>query len=90
VSDISDTLDIKMAALRAYKTQFPPTKERIFRMTQAHAHFYGAPAGFLAGELLIAPSLIGVRDVVQTICGPPSAKKQEPILPDGELPASTK
>jgi bacillithiol biosynthesis deacetylase BshB1 len=90
VSDISDTLDVKLAALRAYKTQFPPSKERIFRMTQAQAHFYGSPAGFLAGELLIAPSLIGVRDVVSTICGPAAGKKQEPIMPDGELPLSTK
>jgi N-acetylglucosamine malate deacetylase 1 len=90
VSDISDTLDVKIAALRAYKTQFPPTKERIFRMVQAHAHFYGGPAGFLAGELLIAPSLIGVRDVVDAVCGPPAARKQEPIMPDGELPGSTK
>ncbi len=89
VSDISDTLDVKIAALRAYKTQFPPTKERIFRMVQAHAHFYGSPAGFLAGELLIAPSLIGVRDVVATVCGPRDAKQQEPIMPDGELPKST-
>jgi N-acetylglucosamine malate deacetylase 1 len=88
VSDISETLDIKLAAIRAYKTQFPPHKERIFRLTQAHAHFYGGAAGFLAGELLIAPSLIGVRDVVDAICGPPAEKRPEPILPDGELPRS--
>ena len=89
VSDISDTLDIKIAALRAYQTQFPPTKERIFRMVTAQAHFYGSPAGFLAGELLIAPSLIGVRDVVQTICGPQALPARETIMPDGEIPKST-
>ncbi len=89
VSDISDTLDVKLAAIRAYQTQFPPHKERIFRMVQAHAHFYGSPAGFLAGELLIAPSLIGVRDVVATVCGPPTTRPRETIMPDGEIPRST-
>jgi N-acetylglucosamine malate deacetylase 1 len=70
VSDISDTLDQKIAALRAFKTQFPPAKERVFRMIQAHAHFYGGAAGFVAGELLISPSWVGVRDIVETICPP--------------------
>ncbi|MBX3441171.1 MAG: PIG-L family deacetylase [Planctomyces sp.] len=70
VADISDTLDVKLAAIRAFASQFPPAKERVFRMVQAHAHFYGGAAGFLAGELLIAPSWVGVRDVVESICDP--------------------
>jgi hypothetical protein len=39
-------------------------------MVQAHAHYYGGAAGFVAGELLISPSWVGVRDVVETICPP--------------------
>ncbi len=88
VSDISDTLETKLEAIRAYKTQFPPQKDRVFRLLQAHAHFYGGAAGLLAGELLIAPSMIGVRDVVDTVCAPRAVKASEPILPDGELPLS--
>jgi bacillithiol biosynthesis deacetylase BshB1 len=70
VSDVSDTLELKIESLRAYKTQFPASKDRVFRMVQAHAHYYGGAAGFVAGELLISPSWVGVRDVVETICPP--------------------
>ncbi len=30
VVDISETLPLKLEAIRAYQTQFPPTKERVF------------------------------------------------------------
>jgi len=70
VSDISDSLATKLEAIRAYQTQFPPAKDRVFRMVEAQAHFYGGSAGFLAGELLISPSMLGVRDVIAAVCPP--------------------
>jgi bacillithiol biosynthesis deacetylase BshB1 len=74
VADISDVIDIKMASVRAYKSQFPPSKDKLFRMLESQAHFYGGAAGFTAGEMLIAPSWLGVRDVVQAVCPPPVDK----------------
>jgi bacillithiol biosynthesis deacetylase BshB1 len=72
VVDISDTLELKLEAIRAYKTQFPPEKERVFRLVEGQAKLFGASAGFLAGELMIPATTLGIRDLVQTLGGGPT------------------
>ncbi len=67
VADISETLDLKLASIRAYATQFPPAKDRIFRLVESQARLYGTSAGFEAGELLISATTLGVTDVVKTV-----------------------
>lgn len=68
VVDISATLTLKLEAIRAYQTQFPPTKERVYRLVEANNRLLGTIAGFDAGELLISATTLGVTDLVQTIC----------------------
>jgi bacillithiol biosynthesis deacetylase BshB1 len=68
VVDITATLDLKLQAIRAYKSQFPPEKDRVFRLVEGQAKLYGAAAGFHAGEVLIPASALGVRDLVRTMC----------------------
>lgn len=68
VSDISETLQLKLDSIRAYRTQFPPEKDRVFRLVDGQAQMLGASAGFLYGELLISATTLGVRNVVQTLC----------------------
>ncbi len=68
VVDISDTLELKLDAIRAYQTQFPPEKNRVFRLVEGRAALHGAIAGFQAGELLTAARPIGVQDLVNTLC----------------------
>ena len=68
VSDISETLEIKMQAIRAYKTQVPPEKDRVFRLVEGQGHMLGASAGFQAGELLISATTLGLRNVAETLC----------------------
>ena len=63
VFDISETLDVKLAAIRAYQTQFPPEKDRVFQMVEHQARYFGVAAGFAAGELLITPRAVGVRNL---------------------------
>jgi bacillithiol biosynthesis deacetylase BshB1 len=70
VVDISRTLPIKLKAVTAYKTQFEHRQERISRLIEAQAHYFGAGAGFDAGEMYAATSAIGVDDLMQTICPP--------------------
>jgi bacillithiol biosynthesis deacetylase BshB1 len=70
IVDISETLDTKLAALRAYVSQFPPEKERAFQSLEAQARHLGLAMGFAAGELLIAPKPLVVKDLVQTFAGP--------------------
>jgi bacillithiol biosynthesis deacetylase BshB1 len=67
VVDISDTLAVKLEAIRAYRTQFPPEKERVFRLVESQNRLYGTAAGFEAGELFISATMLGVNDLVRTV-----------------------
>jgi LmbE family N-acetylglucosaminyl deacetylase len=67
VVDISPTLSLKLEAIRAYRTQFPPAKERVFRLVEAQNRLWGTSAGFEAGELLISAATFGVTDLMQTL-----------------------
>ena len=69
VVDISDTLPLKLAAIRAYKTQFPATKEHVFQLVESQNRLCGASAGFEAGEYFVSASTLGVQDLVKTVLG---------------------
>lgn len=69
VSDISDTLDAKIAAIRCYQTQFPPDKQRVFQLVESQNRLLGTSAGFDAGEMLICTTTLGLTDVFDTLCG---------------------
>lgn len=64
VVDISATLSIKLEAIRAYKTQFPPSKDRLFRTLEGQNRYLGGSAGFDAGELLFAATTLGTTDLM--------------------------
>ncbi len=68
VVDISATLTLKLEAIRAYQTQFPPSKDRVFRLVEANNRLLGTSAGFDAGELLISATTLGITDLVATVC----------------------
>lgn len=68
VVDISATLGVKLEAVRAYRSQFPPGKERVFRLVDSLNRMLGTAAGFEAGELLICSTTLGVTDLVRTVC----------------------
>jgi N-acetylglucosamine malate deacetylase 1 len=64
VSDISDTLETKMAAIACYKSQFPPEKSDNMDRLRCFSIQQGAAAGFQAGELLASPTVLGTRDLM--------------------------
>jgi len=70
VVDISNALELKLDAIRAYGSQFPETKKRVFQMVESQARLLGLTAGFEAGELLIAPRPVVVTDLIKTFAGP--------------------
>ena len=72
VVDISETLEIKLQSIRAYQTQFPPEKDRVFRLVEGRAALHGAIAGFAAGELLSGARPLGVKDLVESLCPRPT------------------
>jgi LmbE family N-acetylglucosaminyl deacetylase len=67
VVDIGEVLSIKLNAVRAYQTQFPPHKEKLFRTLEAQSRYYGYAAGFDAGELVLSPSTLGTRNLMQSV-----------------------
>ena len=68
IVDISNSLTTKLDAIRAYKTQFPPAKDRVFRLVESQNRFYGATAGFEAGEMLFSATTMGIRNLVEVLC----------------------
>jgi bacillithiol biosynthesis deacetylase BshB1 len=68
VQDISDSLETKLAAIRCYRTQFPPHKERVFQLVESTAVVWGMQAGFKAGEVLIPATTLGVKDMMSLLC----------------------
>ena len=68
VADISETLAVKLEAIRAYQTQFPASKSRIFGTVEAMNRYHGMTAGFEAGELFLTYRTVGVDDLVHWAC----------------------
>ena len=57
VVDITDTIDQKIAAVKAYESQFDPTRfERVEHMIRSTNGFHGARCGYLYGELFALPT----------------------------------
>jgi LmbE family N-acetylglucosaminyl deacetylase len=68
VVDIGETLPVKLQSIRAYATQFPPAKNRLFATLEGQNRYYGGSAGFDAGELFFSSQTLGVRDLVKLVC----------------------
>ena len=67
IVDISTTMELKFKAIRAYQTQFPPAKEKLFETLEARDRLFGASAGFDAGEMYLKSSSLGVPDFVKAV-----------------------
>jgi len=66
VSDISQALERKIEAVRAYETQFPPKKQHILELLRMQNQYFGVAAGYEAGELFLSQSVIGVGNLIET------------------------
>ena len=73
--DISHTLERKMDAISCYKTQFPPTKEHVFRRVESTAIAVGTACGFQAGESFVTTRMLGSCDLFATLF--PSKRKND-------------
>jgi bacillithiol biosynthesis deacetylase BshB1 len=70
IVDISETLDAKLDAVKAYASQFPVEKQRVFDQIESQARVLGLSSGLQAGELLISPKPVVVKDLMQTFAAP--------------------
>ncbi len=67
VANIGDTLEIKLQAIRAYETQFPPEKQGVLQLIESVNRHYGQTAGFAAGELFWTYRSIGTDDLMRLV-----------------------
>jgi LmbE family N-acetylglucosaminyl deacetylase len=67
VVDISHTLPRKLAAIRCYKSQFPPEKEHLFDRVDAADRYLGRSAGVVAAELLLSPRPVVMKDLMRAL-----------------------
>ncbi len=74
VADIGPTLAIKLEAIRAYQSQFPASKARVFSAVEAMNRYQGMTAGFEAGELFLTYRTVGVDDLMHWACPKASRK----------------
>jgi LmbE family N-acetylglucosaminyl deacetylase len=65
--DISDTLAVKLQAVRCYRTQFPEEKASVFQRIEAAAVGHGLAAGFRAGECFASVRPFGTRNLMATL-----------------------
>jgi bacillithiol biosynthesis deacetylase BshB1 len=75
ISDISATLEKKLAAVRCYATQFPKEKEHVFGRVESQARNMGEIAGFEGGDLRgrRRVAAVGCADVI-LVAAPGSAR----------------
>jgi LmbE family N-acetylglucosaminyl deacetylase len=65
VVDISDTIDVKVAAVRAYESQFDAARfARVEHMIRSTGGYHGARCGYMYGELFALPTPVGAPDLV--------------------------
>jgi LmbE family N-acetylglucosaminyl deacetylase len=67
VVDISATLARKIAAIRCYKSQFPPEKEHLFERVDAADRYLGRSAGVTAAEMLLSPRPVVMKDLMRAL-----------------------
>ncbi|HEX3451601.1 MAG TPA: PIG-L family deacetylase [Isosphaeraceae bacterium] len=65
VADIGSTLELKLEAIRAYRTQFPASKAGIFRAVESMNRYQGLTAGFEAGEVFMTYRSVGIDDLMR-------------------------
>ena len=78
VVDIGETLDVKLASIRCYQTQFPPAKAHVLERVRAFALQQGQAAGYEAGELFTSPRTLGTRDLMHFLFGLTPAEAPRP------------
>ncbi len=70
VVDISDTFEMKMAAIEAYESQFDPERMgKVRHFIGSTNGYHGARCGFMYGELFALPHPVGTSDLFTLLHG---------------------
>jgi len=70
VVDITDTIEAKLAAVKAYESQFDTARfEKVEHYIRSTNGYMGGRCGFLYGEMFCLPTPVGTSDLVQLVAG---------------------
>ena len=87
VVDISDTMDRKLAAIKAYQSQFDGERfDRIEHMLRSANGFQGGRCGYRYGELFALPHPVGTRDLAATVHGSKPTPPPDTSIAQGHVP----
>jgi bacillithiol biosynthesis deacetylase BshB1 len=87
VVDISDTIDQKLAAVKAYKSQFDEARfDRVEHMIRSGNGFHGGRCGFQYGELFALPHPVGTKDLALTVYGSKPTAPPDVSIAQGHVP----
>jgi bacillithiol biosynthesis deacetylase BshB1 len=90
IIDVSETLEQKMRAVRAYHSQFDDARfERVEHAIRGHMIAAGSRCGFAYGELFALPGPIGASDLVALVSGA-KASSSAPVALPGQPPPPLK
>lgn len=68
VVDVTDTLELKLASIRCYGSQFDTERfEKVKHFVSGSAAYHGAHCGFMYGELFALPHPVGATDLVSLV-----------------------
>jgi bacillithiol biosynthesis deacetylase BshB1 len=87
VVDISDTIDQKLEAIRAYGSQFDEERFlRVKHLVSSANGYHGSRCGYRYGELFALPHPVGSPDLVTTIYGSKPTTPPDVPVGKGHLP----
>ena len=87
VVDISDTIDQKLAAVKAYKSQFDEARfDRVEHMLRSANGYHGGRCGFEYGELFALPHPVGTKDLAATVYGSKPTAPPDISIGQGHVP----
>lgn len=87
VVDVTDTIDQKLAAVEAYKSQFDPERFlRVKHFITSTNGYHGYRCGFKYGELFALPHPVGAPDLVAVVHGAKPTIPPDSSIGSGPLP----
>lgn len=87
VIDITDTMEQKLKAIEAYRSQFDEVRfARVKHMVTSANGFHGSRCGFTYGELFALPHPVGASDLVAVVHGSKPTVPPDVPVGQGHLP----
>jgi N-acetylglucosamine malate deacetylase 1 len=87
VVDITDTMEQKLAAIQAYRSQFDEGRsDRLKHFITSTNGYHGFRCGFMYGELFALPQPVGTADLVSVVTGSKPAPPPDVSIGQGHVP----